>query len=198
MISIYKIKPAFQKLLKPILEKLHKMGITANQITIAAVILSIAMGWSFLYYRDFPLLILVIPIGYLIRMSLNALDGMMATQFNMQSDLGEILNELGDVISDAAIIFPLIILPGINPIVIIFFGVFALINEFAGILGKVINNERRFDGPMGKSDRAVAIGLFCLIFFFWRGIAEYGNWYFGIASGLTVLSTYIRIRKSLK
>jgi CDP-diacylglycerol--glycerol-3-phosphate 3-phosphatidyltransferase len=62
MISIYKIKPAFQKLLQPLLRGLYKAGITANQITIAAVILSIGMGWSFLYYRDYSFLILIIPI----------------------------------------------------------------------------------------------------------------------------------------
>jgi len=198
MISIYKIKPAFQKLLQPLLRGLYKAGITANQITIAAVILSIGMGWSFLYYRDYSFLILIIPIGYLVRMALNALDGMMANHYNMKSDLGEILNELGDVVSDAAIIFPLIILPDVHPVVIILFGVLAIVNEYAGILGKVISGERRYEGPMGKSDRALAIGLFCLIFYFWSDVTEYGNWYFGILAGLTALSTFIRIRKSLK
>ena len=41
----------------------------------------------------------------------------------MQSQLGEILNEIGDVVSDIAIIFPFVILPGINPVIIILFGV---------------------------------------------------------------------------
>ena len=41
-------------------------------------------------------------------MMLNALDGMMARIYNLESEIGEILNEVGDIISDVAIYFPLI------------------------------------------------------------------------------------------
>ena len=152
MLSVYKIKPAFQKLLMPLLKVLFKMKVTANQITIAAVFLSIGIGVSIVFSKDYPFLILLVPIGYLLRMTLNALDGMMATHYNMKSKLGEVLNELGDVISDSFIIFPLMVLPNVNPIVLLVFGVLAIINEFTGILAKVISQERRCDGPMGKSD----------------------------------------------
>lgn len=36
-------------------------------------------------------------------MALNAIDGMLAREFNQQSTLGAILNEVGDIISDAAL-----------------------------------------------------------------------------------------------
>ena len=121
MISLYKIKPAFQNLLRPLLKLLHKNHVTANQITITAVILSLFMGMSFFYYQEHRILLLFIPIGYLLRMILNALDGMMATEYNMKSKLGEILNELGDVISDLAIFLPMVLIPKINPWIIIGF-----------------------------------------------------------------------------
>ena len=95
MISVYKIKPAFQKVLQPVLRGLHKIGVTANQLTIVAIILSCAMGYGFLQYQTYHVALLIIPIGLLLRMALNALDGMMARQYNMQSQLGEVLNELG-------------------------------------------------------------------------------------------------------
>ncbi|MEO6453063.1 MAG: CDP-alcohol phosphatidyltransferase family protein [Ginsengibacter sp.] len=41
-------------------------------------------------------------------MALNALDGMMARIYNQQTKKGEVLNELGDVISDLFIFFPLL------------------------------------------------------------------------------------------
>jgi len=198
MISVYKIKPAFQKLLQPLLTGLNKIRVTANQLTIFAIIFSAIMGYGFLHYQKYPIVLLLIPLGLLFRMALNALDGMMATQFNMKSKLGEILNELGDVISDLFIIFPFVIVEEINPIVIILFAVLSIINEFSGILGKVICGERRYEGPMGKSDRALILGLFCLTFYFWRDVALYGNWIFGIASVLIVLSTVTRLRNSLK
>lgn len=44
MASIYQLKPAFQSLLRPPVTSLARMGVTANQITVSAVLLSIAMG----------------------------------------------------------------------------------------------------------------------------------------------------------
>tara|TARA_X000000950_G_scaffold172426_1_gene209989 strand:+ start:216 stop:737 length:522 start_codon:yes stop_codon:yes gene_type:complete len=173
------------------------MGVTANQLTISAIILSCLMGFGFLTYHTYSQSILIIPFGLFLRMALNALDGMMARQYNMQSQLGEILNEMGDVISDMAIIFPFVILPGINPVIIILFGVLAILNEFAGILSKALGKERRYDGPMGKSDRALVIGIFCLVFFFWRDVIYYGDWIFGAASSLVLVSTIIRLQKAL-
>jgi len=38
-------------------------------------------------------------------MALNAIDGMLAREHHMQSKLGAILNELGDVVSDTVLIF---------------------------------------------------------------------------------------------
>ena len=197
MFSVYKLKPVFQKLLQPILYAFYKMGVTANQLTISAIILSCLMGFGFLTYHTYSQSILIIPFGLFLRMALNALDGMMARQYNMQSQLGEILNEMGDVISDMAIIFPFVILPGINPVIIILFGVLAILNEFAGILSKALGKERRYDGPMGKSDRALVIGIFCLVFFFWRDVIYYGDWIFGAASSLVLVSTIIRLQKAL-
>jgi len=198
MISIYKIKPAFQKLLQPVLRFLHKTGVTPNQITLLAILLSIGLGIMFLFYEENRIILLLLPLGLLLRMALNALDGMMARQFELQSKLGEVLNELGDVISDLAIIFPLAIIPDLDTRIIVAFGVLAVINEFAGLLGRALGGERRYEGPMGKSDRAFLIGLFSLVFFFWRDIELYSNWVFGIGGILIIISTFVRLKKSLR
>ena len=34
------------------------------------------------------------------------------------------------------------------------------------MLSKVISGERRYDGPMGKSDKHFLIGVLCLLFYF--------------------------------
>ncbi len=198
MISVYKIKPAFQNLLRPLLKILHQKRITANQITIVAVFLSILMGAGFFFYKDHSILLLLIPFGYLLRMILNALDGMMATEFNMKSKLGEILNELGDVISDLVIILPMIMIPKMSPWVIITFAFLSVINEFSGVLAKSVSGARHYEGPMGKSDRALLIGLFCIVYFFWTDVENYTDWIFGIGSLLIVISTFSRLKNSLK
>ena len=198
MISVYKIKPAFQNLLRPLLKKLHQKNITPNQLTIVAVILSILMGVGFFFYKAHPILLLLIPFGYLLRMILNALDGMMATEFNMKSKLGEILNELGDVISDLAIILPMIIIPKMSPWVIITFAFLSVLNEFSGVLAKSVSGVRHYEGPMGKSDRAILIGLYCIVYFFWTDLENYSNWVFSIGSILIVISTITRLKNALK
>lgn len=197
MISVYQIKPSFQKLLQPILRGLRKMAVTANQITITAIIFSIGLGVLFFFYQDFKIMYLILPFGLLVRMALNALDGMMARQYKMQSRLGEVLNELGDVISDLAIILSFAFLPNMSLWIILAFAVLAILNEFSGVLSKAMGGERRYEGPMGKSDRALLIGIYCLTYFFWQDISLYANWIFGAASLLIIVSTISRLKKSL-
>lgn len=198
MISMYNIKPRFQELLKPIVAFLYKLGVTANQLTLSAIFLSFTMGVGLWFSNVWHLGFLFVPIGLLFRMALNALDGMMARGYNMQTKLGEALNEIGDVTSDMFIYIPLIQIPGVSAEIISFFVGLSVVNEFAGVLGKVIGKERRYDGPMGKSDRALAIGLLCLCLYFYELESIYINTTIALCIGLMVVSTFIRIQKSLK
>ena len=189
MISTYSIKP--------LLEKLHKWGITANSITWCAILVSSATGIA-IWLHPFGLMLVVLPISLLIRMALNALDGMMARTYQMQSKKGEILNELGDVISDFLIFFPLLKLFSINLYILIAFLFMSLINEYAGILGKAVSGSRRYEGPMGKSDRAFVIGVLSLIYYFTNSLFNFINYIFLLLILLLVLSTYSRINNTLK
>jgi len=197
MISFYSIKPKFQKLLSPLLEILFKWGITANLITISAIMLSASTGICIWLY-PFGLTLLLLPIALLIRMALNALDGMMARTYNLQSKKGEILNEIGDVISDFFMFFPLLKLFSINIYIVIAFLFMSIINEYAGILGKAVSGHRRYEGPMGKSDRAFVIGILSLIYFFTNKLSNYINNIFLIIILLLIISTYSRIYNTIK
>ena len=197
MISVYKIKPKFQQLLTPVLEWLRKRSVTPNAITWAAILLSVATGVAF-YLHPYGVIFLIIPVVLLVRMALNALDGMMAKNYNLQSKKGEVLNELGDVVSDFFLFFPFILLPNIHSYTIIAFLMLSIVNEYAGVLAKAVSGERRYDGPMGKSDRALFIGVVCLLLYFWPGFSEYLEWTFYIAIALLIISTYSRINRSLK
>jgi CDP-diacylglycerol--glycerol-3-phosphate 3-phosphatidyltransferase len=106
---------------------------------------------------------LVVPAALCVRMALNAIDGMLAREHGMQSRLGAALNELGDVLSDAAIYLPLALVPGISPPLIVSVVLLGVIGEMAGVVGVQIGASRRSDGPLGKSDRAFAFGLTCLL-----------------------------------
>lgn len=197
MISVYKLKPKFQQLLTPILLFLNKKKITANQITISSILLSVIIGVLFWNADVSVWFFLSLPIGLLIRMALNALDGMMARKFNQTSKLGEVLNEVGDIVSDVIIFFPLLKFQPESLYLIIAFIILSIINEFSGLIGKVVGKERRYDGPMGKSDRALILGLYGLAAFFGVNISNYSQYIFGLIILLLLISTYTRLKKSL-
>jgi CDP-diacylglycerol--glycerol-3-phosphate 3-phosphatidyltransferase len=198
MISIYKIKPKFQQLLMPLLKLLRRLGISPNSITIFSILLSFGIAYFFWNTSDNSSYFLIVAFGLLLRMMLNALDGMMARIYNLQSKLGEILNEVGDIVSDVAIYFPLIIFETLRMEIAIIFILLSIINEFCGLMAKVISGERRYDGPMGKSDRAFLIGVICIVYYFTNGLAPYMNYIIGGSSILMIFSSYVRLTKSIK
>lgn len=198
MISVYQLKPKFQQLLMPILHFLHRKNISANQITLASIIWSMIIGVLFGYSDDYNIFFLALPIGLLVRMGLNALDGMMARKFNQTSRLGEVLNEIGDVISDVMIFLPLLKFQSESLYAIVIFIVLGIVNEMAGVLGKIVGTERRYDGPMGKSDRALLMGIYGLAMFFGADISDYSLYIFILLNILLIISTLVRLKKALK
>jgi CDP-diacylglycerol--glycerol-3-phosphate 3-phosphatidyltransferase len=103
--------------------------------------------------------LLLVPLVLLLRMALNAIDGMLAREHGMKSALGGLLNEIGDVISDSALYLPFASIAGISPAAVIATVMLAALSEMTGVVAVQIGASRRYDGPMGKSDRALAFGL---------------------------------------
>ncbi|WP_104385258.1 CDP-alcohol phosphatidyltransferase family protein [Sphingobacterium sp. HMA12] len=197
MISVYKLKPKFQQLLMPILTFLHRKKVTANQITIGSVALSLVIAVLFWYADRMPMLFLALPIGLLLRMAFNALDGMMARLFNQTSKMGEVLNEVGDIVSDVLIFFPLLKFHPESLYLVVGFIVLGVINEFCGLIGKVVANDRRYDGPMGKSDRALLLGVYGILCLLHISITAFSGYIFAVLCLLLVLSSITRLRKAL-
>lgn len=159
MLSIYQLKPAFQNLLRPGVKRLYERGVTANQVTLAAAAVSVALGVLLAALHQYAWLFVLIPLWMIARMALNAVDGMLAREFGQQSKLGAYLNELCDLIADSALYLPFALLPGVSPLLVILVVLLALISEYAGVLGPMVGASRRYDGPMGKSDRAFCFGV---------------------------------------
>jgi len=197
MISVYKLKPKFQQLLMPILTFLHRRKITATQITMGSVVLSLLIAVMFWYADRMPILFLALPIGLFMRMAFNALDGMMARLFNQMSKKGEVLNEVGDILSDVMIFFPLLKFHSESLYLVVGFIVLSVINEFCGLIGKVVANDRRYDGPMGKSDRALLLGVYGILSLLHISITAISVYLFAVLCLLLVLSSITRLRKAL-
>lgn len=157
--TIYLFKSRFQNLIRPICKFIVVFGVTPNQVTLTAIILSIVVGWIVWIFEGASWTLSLLSFALLVRMTLNALDGMLAREYGMQSALGLMLNEIGDVLSDAALYLPLAVIPEVYSPMIVVAVVLASVSEMAGVLAAQIGTERRYDGPMGKSDRALAFGL---------------------------------------
>lgn len=159
MPSIYDLKPRFQALLRPIVRRLATFGVTANQVTIGAVVLSAVGGACIVAFPDDRWPLAMLPVILFLRMGLNAIDGMLAREFAQKSRLGAVLNELGDVLSDVLLYLPIAAVPIVQSWSVIVFVIAAVIVEFTGVVAVQIGSDRRYDGPMGKSDRAFWVGL---------------------------------------
>ncbi len=198
MKSIYELKPAFQNLLRPLTNRLAQLGITANQITVLALFISLAAGLLIAIYPQDHKLLLIIPGVLFVRMALNAIDGMLARDHNMKSSLGAILNELGDVLSDSFLYLPFAFIPGFSPILLVGCVFLAILTEMMGVVAIQIGASRRYDGPMGKSDRAFVFGLIALLIGLGLEIGNWVNILLWIIAVLTIITIINRGRKALK
>ena len=197
MASIYDLKPAFQRLLRPLAASLVRAGVTPNQVTVGALLLSAAAGAIVAWTRA-RWSLLLLPPALFARMALNALDGMMAREHGMKTRLGSLLNELGDVISDALLYLPLALVPGWPAAAVVCAVVLAGAGELAGVAAVQAGASRRYDGPMGKSDRAAVFGALGLAL----GLgAPAGRWLdvvLWIVVGLLALTIANRARQALR
>jgi len=197
-LSIYALKPRFQAFLRPAAAALARGGVTANQVTLAAAAVSIALGAALtLRAPEGRGAFLLVPLWMIVRMAMNALDGMLAREFGQRSRLGACLNELGDVLADAALYAPFALIAPFAPPWVAAVIVLAVASELAGLLGPLIGASRRYDGPMGKSDRAFVFGALGLWIGVSPGLPDALAWLMPILAALLALTIVNRVRGAL-
>jgi CDP-diacylglycerol--glycerol-3-phosphate 3-phosphatidyltransferase len=177
---------------------LGRAGVTANAVTLTAMGLSLALGAS-LYLA--PLGrggFLLLPAWMFLRMALNAIDGMLARELEQRSAIGAYLNELSDVVSDAALFLPFVAVApfGWASVGAVIF--LAALSEMAGALGPMVGAPRRYDGPMGKSDRAFVFGALGL----WVGLTEalppWALWLMPLTAAAIAVNIAQRVRNGVR
>lgn len=163
-----------------------------------ALLLSIITGlcaaiWPYIHWPW-----LAIPFVMFIRMALNAIDGMLAREHNMQSKRGAILNEMSDVFSDIALYLPFMTIAGTSAWVIALVVALAVASEMMGVVSIQIGGSRRYDGPMGKSDRAFVFGAIALAVAIGITPGPWIGWLAGIISILLGWTIFNRAKAALK
>lgn len=195
--SIYLLKPRFQALLRPAAGVLFRAGVTANQVTLAACVVSVLLGAGLYALQPAPWALVLLPIWLLLRMALNAVDGMLAREFGQASRLGALLNESTDVVSDSMLYLPFAAIAPFDPLWVGAVIVLAALSEFAGVLGQTIGASRRCDGPMGKSDRALVFGALGLWLATGPALPAATAWLMPALAGLIALTVWRRLRAAL-
>lgn len=195
--TLYAIKPRFQALLRPLAGRLARAGVTANQVTLAACLVSVAVGAFVLVRADARWPFLLIPAWMFLRMAFNAVDGMLAREHGQQSALGAYLNELTDVVADAALLVPFAVVAPFGPAAVGLVILLAALSEMAGALGPMVGASRRYDGPMGKSDRALVFGALGL----WAGLdpalPDAAAWILPAVAAAIALNIVNRVRRGV-
>ena len=197
MVTVYDLKPRFQALLRPLVSGVANSGITANQITVSAVVLSVFGGAAIALNPAATWPYLLLPAVLFFRMALNAVDGMLAREFGQKSRLGAILNEVGDVVSDVALYLPLALCPVIPLWPLVLFVIAAVVVEFTGVIALQVGSERRYDGPMGKSDRAFWIGLLSVTIATGVATLIWTPYYVGVLIALSIVTVINRGKRAL-
>ena len=195
--SIYDLKPKFQNLLRPLVIKLEQRGVTANQVTLTACTISVILGLILTALSGYHWLFILIPIWLFVRMALNAIDGMLAREFNQKSRLGGYLNEITDVVSDAALYLPFAFIYPFDALQIGLIIWLSALTEFCGVLGQVQGKTRRYDGPLGKSDRAFLFGVLGLVYVFVPVLPDFLYWLVWIAIILLIATCVKRVKFGL-
>ena len=186
--SVYQLKSQFQDQLRPVSNELVRLGVTANQVTVSAIVLS--AGTAYLIatseqYQKKQKVWWILPLSLFARMALNALDGMMAREHGQSSRIGAVLNEVGDIISDSLFIASLS--PALHALFsealtidiadfnykhpnsayslssphshLYLINGLSILTELIAILSNTLTSQRANHGPLGKSDRALELGV---------------------------------------
>lgn len=156
MITTMNSKPWFQKRLRPTARLLADAGVTANQVTLATMGVSLATGITVLLHLDSAVILWLIPGALLVRLANNHIDGLLAKEHGMKTPFGGILNELSDVFCDAVLYLPLAWVMGISSGLVVLAVFLGLMAEMAGVVAVSVGATRREDGPMSKKPRGIA------------------------------------------
>lgn len=196
--SLYAIKPRFQAILDRLAVRLVGARVPADALTglgLGAAALSgllLATGGA----RPGPLVLLVPPLLF-VRIACNALDGMVARRAGTARPWGTVLNETGDRLADLCI-FGGLVLSGVLPSPVA--GAllpFLLFVSYLGIIGQAAGGARRYEGPLGKADRALLLGLYCCCAPWFANAGLLVGWALIVGLGLTVLNRIVALARDV-
>jgi phosphatidylglycerophosphate synthase len=160
-VGLYDIKPAFQHRLAGLADLLTALGVHPDVLTLAGLACGLAGGAALAtgLVLNQPAWLWCVPLFALARLAFNALDGMVAVRAGVARAWGKVLNEFCDRLADLAFLAPLLLVPGLNPILVTAALCMTLLVSYLGVLAEAAGAPRQYGGVMGKADRMACLGL---------------------------------------
>jgi CDP-diacylglycerol---glycerol-3-phosphate 3-phosphatidyltransferase len=157
--GLYRLKPASQRLVRPLEDWLVGTGVSPDAVTLAAVPVAALGGVCLALSANVPALLLAVPVVAAARLVLNLLDGLVARRTGRTHPMGEVWNEVGDRLADTLFIGGLAFVPGVDPRIALAAVVGALLASYAGLAVRAAGGRRQFGGVMSKPGRMAALAL---------------------------------------
>jgi phosphatidylglycerophosphate synthase len=190
-VDLYRSKRAIARGLAPVVERLERLGVSPDAVTLAAIPVGIVAGVLLLLSPMAPVVLLGVPALAALRLVLNLLDGALARRTGRMHPRGELYNELGDRLADIAFLAPVAFLPGADRATVLLGVTGAIFASFAGVVPRAAGGERIYRGILSKPGRMVMLAAFAVAVF----IVGPGAWGpFGpLLLGGTILTAIERI-----
>lgn len=195
--SLTFLKPRLKAIVRPFAARLANAGFIANQVTVASLAGSIAVGSVLCANPGNTALFALLPLWLPVRTICAALDGTLAVEFGQKSKLGGILNEVGDIASDMALFAPFAFVQPFSVNSIVFLLTLIVFAEIAGVVGPLLGSDRRLEGPLGKADRSIILMFAGAITTILGGLPTSANALMPLLYGGLVLTIWNRLRFAL-
>jgi len=180
--GLYRLKPASQRLVRPLEDALVAAGVHPDTLTALSVPVALAGGLAFAFSDEAPALLLAVPFLAAARLVLNLLDGMIARRTGVSRPMGEIWNELADRVGDTLFLGGLALSPAVDPRLAAGAVIAALLASYVGITAKAAGGRRQYTGVMSKPGRMIAVAAGAPLAY----VTADGRWLAGVAAVVLV------------
>lgn len=182
---------------------LLKTGISADQVSIIGVLISLAGAWAAIEAPGNPALYLVAAACVQLRLLCNMLDGLVAVEGGRKSAYGPLFNEVPDRIEDSLFLIAFGYAAGL-PWLGFTTALLAAITAYVRALGGSLGFAQDFTGPMAKPHRMAALTVGAVAAFVEALVAGTGYalqlalWIIAIGTVVTIVRRVLRIAARLR
>jgi phosphatidylglycerophosphate synthase len=164
-VDLYRSKSAIAHGLEPLIERLARLGVSPDAVTLAAIPVAMVAGALLFLSPAAPIALLGVPLLAALRLVLNLIDGALARHTGRMHPRGELYNELGDRLADVAFLAPVAFLPGADRTTVLLGVATAMFASFAGLAPRAAGGERIYRGILSKPGRMILLGVFAVAVF---------------------------------